>query len=55
MAGSHLALRADDGMQLRKCRDGAPLIGAAIGEDISAIGGTVTGGHDINLGVPIWR
>jgi osmotically inducible lipoprotein OsmB len=32
-----------------------PLVGAAIGGGVGALGGALTSGHDINLGRPIWR
>lgn len=34
---------------------GAPLVGAAIGGAVGALGGAVTSGNAINLGRPIWR
>lgn len=48
-------LGAATGAGITALTGGAPLVGAAIGGAVGAVGGAVTSGHDINLGRPIWR
>jgi len=54
-AASGGLLGAGTGAAIAAATGGAPLVGAAIGGAVGAIGGAVTNPHDINLGRPIWR
>ncbi len=46
---------AGGGAAIAALTGGAPLVGAAIGGAVGAVGGAVTSGNGINLGRPIWR
>ncbi len=46
---------AGGGAAIAALTGGAPLVGAAIGGAVGAVGGAVTSGHSVNLGRPIWR
>ena len=48
-------LGAATGAGITALTGGAPLVGAAIGGAVGALGGAATSGHDINLGRPVWR
>lgn len=48
-------LGAATGAGITVLTGGAPLVGAAIGGAVGALGGAATSGHDVNLGRPIWR
>ena len=46
---------AGGGAAIAAIAGGNPLVGAAIGGSAGALTGTLTNGHDLNLGRPIWR
>lgn len=48
-------LGAAGGAGIAAVTGGAPLVGAAIGGAVGALGGAVTSHHDLNLGRPVWR
>ena len=48
-------LGAAGGAGIAALTGGAPLVGAAIGGAVGALGGAATSGHDVNLGRPVWR
>lgn len=48
-------LGAAGGAGIAALTGGAPLVGAAIGGAVGALGGAATSGRDINLGRPVWR
>jgi osmotically inducible lipoprotein OsmB len=54
-AASGGLIGAGGGSAIAAITGGSPLLGAAIGGAVCAIGGAVTSGNAINLGGPVWR
>jgi hypothetical protein len=54
-AASGGLLGAAGGAGVAALTGGSPLVGAAVGGAAGALSGAVTGGHDVNLGRPLWR